>query len=307
MASGATNKPMDNRQINCEHLKLNMPTVPMPMAPIQMNNFGTQPHISPPPGFGRLVNYPTPGINLTTLFPTTLTTTSTNTLHYRSSLQMSSEWGLTPIASVIPPWVSNSAPVPPLSSPIPQLDGNLSPANVSPTFGTLSPPLNPSQPRLEVDFLRRCGLVWAIVPSGGTGRNSDRTLDYHFFWPRFERTFTFRSSCNCYLVSMASLMAAALDVPNTGIIKLDGEPVSAHDALWSFPSNSVFTILEPPLDHEGADNNVEEGVPSHEASLFHVPAPSPGVINNLEPILHDMFVASQESAQFIPPSPPPKK
>ena len=51
-------------------------------------------------------------------------------------------------------------------------------------------------------------------------------------------------------------MAGALGVPNRGIIQLDGEPVSAHDALWSFPSNSVFTILEPPLDHEGAGNNV---------------------------------------------------
>ena len=36
-------------------------------------------------------------------------------------------------------------------------------------------------------------------------------------------------------------------------------------------------------------------------------APTIGVINNLEPILHDMFVASQESAHFIAPSPLPKK
>ena len=106
---------------------------------VHSSPFPTDTIISPPPGFGLLVDYPTSGINLTTLFPTTLTTTSTNTLHYRSSLQLTTSSGFAPITSVIPPKVTTSASVPPVTSstiPNPEPVVILSPGPVSPTSGT---------------------------------------------------------------------------------------------------------------------------------------------------------------------------
>ena len=73
---------------------LNKPTVPMQIGPSPNKNNGTQPTTSPSPGFGLSVNYPTPGINLTTLFPTTPTTTISNTLHYRSTFASATNFGL---------------------------------------------------------------------------------------------------------------------------------------------------------------------------------------------------------------------
>ena len=252
---------------------------------------GTQPTVSPPPGFGLLVNYPTSGINLSTLFPTTPTTTISNTLHYRSTLASATNFGLSCFPSVIPPGVTASAPVPPVSSvslpiphpevslsyqlatnfglsplpavipplvtasppppppvspppiPMPEPDVIVSPAHVSPTVGTSVPPLDPSQPSFKVDFCRQNDSVWAVVPSGASYRKTYRTSDYHFFWPTFQRTFTFRTTCNCHLVSILQILADVLEVPKRGVILLDEVDVNPYNDLWSFPVKSRFTII----------------------------------------------------------------
>merc|ERR1712082_50831 len=77
----------------------------------------TQQPIHPPPIFEHLATSPIPGIDLTTLFPTAPTTTTTNTLHHRSTLGLATNFGLSSLPSVIPPWLSDSVPVLPLACP----------------------------------------------------------------------------------------------------------------------------------------------------------------------------------------------
>ena len=301
-------------QIKSDHLTLNRPHVTMPpgrstnqnpvtqqpippMLPFCSTNKNplTQQPIPPPPGFEHLATYPTPGIDLTTLFPTVPTNTMVNTLHYRSTYGLATNFALSPLPSVIPPWVSDSVPVLPLSCPpipLPLPHGTLPPPEV---FSPMHTPVESPQRGFKVDISRRSDQVFSIVPAGADFRDTDMTHDYHFFWPTLQRSFTFRTTSNCHLVRIVRIMADELGVPRRGWIQLGNNFVSCRKDLWSFSVQTCFTITPDTRRPKKDVNNPQEVVASPDVAS--IPEST-----NTSPVSQNQHKLTFSSLSSPPPS-----